>query len=237
MSDMVEVTIDSIRVSLMSQQRVIILREVGAERYLPIMVGIYEAEHLTLALQNVEVSRPLTYDLFVNMLDQLGAEVVQVEVVALRDETYFGNIVVNVNGTMLNVDSRPSDAMNLAIRLDVPIYASREVMDEAGLIPEDDISEEDLAVEEDVESERLTVFEDYLENMGPAEEIRGKEQAAAEGAEAGEEEPEMPEEEGLEPQAEDEDEDAAADEVEEEGDAEEQKDEGDDDEQQDDDKD
>ena len=194
MSDMVEVTVDSIRVSLMSQQRVIILREVGAERYLPIMVGIYEAEHLTLALQNVEVSRPLTYDLFVNMLDQLGAEVVQVEVVALRDETYFGNIVVNVNGTMLNVDSRPSDAMNLAIRLDVPIYASREVMDEAGLIPEDDISEEELAVEEDVESERLTVFEDYLENMGPSEEIRGKEQAAGESAGAGEEEESQAEE-------------------------------------------
>ncbi len=204
MSDMVEVTIDSIRVSLMSQQRVIILREVGAERYLPIMVGIYEAEHLTLALQNVEVSRPLTYDLFVNMLDQLGAEVVQVEVVALRDETYFGNIVVNVNGTMLNVDSRPSDAMNLAIRLDVPIYASREVMDEAGLIPEEDISEEDLAVEEDVESERLTVFEDYLENMGPSEEIRSEEKAEAEdtGAEVQEQEEEEAEPEVEEDQEE-----------------------------------
>jgi len=201
MSDMVEVTIDSIRVSLMSQQRVIILREVGAERYLPIMVGIYEAEHLTLALQNVEVSRPLTYDLFVNMLDQLGAEVVQVEVVALRDETYFGNIVVNVNGTMLNVDSRPSDAMNLAIRLDVPIYASREVMDEAGLIPEDDITEEDLAVEEDVESERLSVFEDYLDQMGPSEEIRGESKSKKEDAEAEEEAEPPAQEEGEEDDA------------------------------------
>lgn len=212
MSDMVEVTIDSIRVSLMSQQRVIILREMGAERYLPIMVGIYEAEHLTLALQNVEVSRPLTYDLFVNMLDQLGAEVVQVEVVALRDETYFGNIVVNINGTMLNVDSRPSDAMNLAIRLDVPIYASREVMDEAGLIPEEDITEEDLAVEEDVESERLSVFEDYLDQMGPSEEIRGEEKAggkeesaeAQEDQEAEAETEEEEEDEGDDAQQEDE---------------------------------
>ncbi|MGM0374122.1 MAG: bifunctional nuclease family protein [Chloroflexota bacterium] len=164
MSDMVEVVIDSIRVSLMSQQRVIILREVGSERYLPIMVGIYEAEHLTLAMQNVEVSRPLTYDLFVNMIDALGAEVVHVEVVALREETYFGNIVVNVNGTMLNVDSRPSDAMNLAVRMDVPIYASREVLDEAGLVPEEDLTEE-LEGESEVESERLSIFEDYLEQI------------------------------------------------------------------------
>jgi bifunctional DNase/RNase len=188
MSDMVEVVIDSIRVSLMSQQRVIILREVGSERYLPIMVGIYEAEHLTLAMQNVEVSRPLTYDLFVNMLDALGAEVVHVEVVALREETYFGNIVVNVNGTMLNIDSRPSDAMNLAVRMDVPIYASRKVLDEAGLVPEEDLAEE-IEGETEVESERLSIFEDYLEQM--------------EGEEEGSEEEEVsPEEEGAEAQEE-----------------------------------
>lgn len=166
MSEMVEVVIDSIRVSLMSQQRVIILREVGTERYLPIMVGIYEAEHLTLALQDVEVSRPLTYELFVNMLDTLGAEVVHVEVVALRDETYFGNIVVNLEGTLHNIDSRPSDAINLAARLDIPIFAAREVMDEAGLIPEEDLSEAEGELQDEVDSERLSIFEDYIENLG-----------------------------------------------------------------------
>ncbi len=183
MSEMVEVVIDSIRVSLMSQQRVIILREVGSERYLPIMVGIYEAEHLTLAMQNVEVSRPLTYDLFVNMLDTLGAEVVHVEVVALREETYYGNIVVNVNGTMHNIDSRPSDAMNLAVRMDVPIFASREVLDEAGLVPEEDLSEEVLEGESELESERLSIFEDYLEQIegeegGPEEEGEDQDEGA-----------------------------------------------------------
>ena len=166
MSEMVEVVIDSIRVSLMSQQRVIILREVSTERYLPIMVGIYEAEHLTLALQDVEVSRPLTYELFVNMLDTLGAEVVHVEVVALRDETYYGNIVINLNGTLHNLDSRPSDAINLAARLDIPIFAARDVMDEAGLIPEEDLSEAEGELQEEVDSERLSIFEDYIENLG-----------------------------------------------------------------------
>lgn len=165
MSNMIEVVIDSIRVSLMSQQRVVILREVKSDRYLPIMVGIYEAEHLTLALQEVEVSRPLTYDLFVNILDTLNAEITHVEVVSLNDETYFGNIAISINGNMHNIDSRPSDAMNLAIRMDVPIFVAEEVLDEAGLIPEVDLSE--TGRDETVDSERLSVFENYLDQIAP----------------------------------------------------------------------
>jgi bifunctional DNase/RNase len=167
MPNMVEVVIDSIRVSLMSQQRVVILREVNSDRYLPIMVGIYEAEHLTLALQEVEVSRPLTYDLFVNILDSLNAQVVHVEVISLKDETYFGNIVISINGTLHNIDSRPSDAMNLAVRLQVPIFVAEGVLDEAGLIPEEDLGETGL--DEEVDSERLSIFENYLDQIAPDE--------------------------------------------------------------------
>ena len=167
MPNMIEVVIDSIRVSLMSQQRVVILREQNSDRYLPIMVGIYEAEHLTLALQEVEVSRPLTYDLFVNILDSLDAQIVHVEVISLKDETYFGNIVISINGTLHNVDSRPSDAMNLAIRLQVPIFVAEKVLDEAGLIPEEDLSEANL--DEEMDTERLSVFENYLEKITPDE--------------------------------------------------------------------
>lgn len=167
MAKMIEVVIDSIRVSLMSQQRVVILREIDSDRYLPIMVGIYEAEHLTLALQEVEVSRPLTYDLFVNILDSLDVEVIHAEVVSLKDETYFGNIVINIDGTLHNIDSRPSDAMNLAIRLNVPIFVAEGVMDEAGLIPEDDLAE--ALPDEELDSERLSVFENYLEQISPEE--------------------------------------------------------------------
>jgi bifunctional DNase/RNase len=165
MSNMIEVVIDSIRVSLMSQQRVVILRELTSDRYLPIMVGIYEAEHLTLALQEVEVSRPLTYDLFVNILDSLSAEITHVEVVSLNDETFFGNIAITINGTPHNIDSRPSDAMNLAIRMDVPIFVAEKVLDEAGLVPEVDLSES--VTDEEVDSERLSVFENYLEQIDP----------------------------------------------------------------------
>ena len=165
MSNMIEVVIDSIRVSLMSQQRVVILREVTSDRYLPIMVGIYEAEHLTLALQDVEVARPLTYDLFVNIMDNLGAEVSHVEVVSLNEETYFGNIVLDVNGTTHNIDSRPSDAMNLAIRMGASIFVAEEVLDEAGLTPEDDLTE--TGPGEELDSERLSVFENYLDQITP----------------------------------------------------------------------
>jgi len=167
--EMVEVTIDSIRVSLMNQQRIVILREVDAERYLAIWVGVYEAEHLTIALQDVEIARPLTYDLFRNVINSLDANLLRVEVVALRDETFYGNIVMEIDGHEVDIDSRPSDALNLAIRTNVPILVSGEVMDSAGIVPEDDEVSEgvDIDIEElsDTSEERLSVFEDYLENL------------------------------------------------------------------------
>ena len=167
-ADMVEVVIDSIRVSLMSQQRIVILREVGAERYLPIWIGVYEAEAITIALQEVEVSRPLTHDLIRNIFDDLEAEVVRVEVVALRDDTFFGNIVVETDSTSVNIDSRPSDALALAVRTNVPIMVSRSVMDMAGIIPEKDLQEEGeegVLGEGESSEERLSVFEDFLEGL------------------------------------------------------------------------
>jgi bifunctional DNase/RNase len=167
--EMVEVTIDSIRVSLMNQQRIVILREVDAERYLAIWVGVYEAEHLTIALQDVEIARPLTYDLFKNVISSLDARVLRVEVVSLRDETFYGNVVMEIDGREVNIDSRPSDALNLAIRTNVPILVAREVMDSAGIIPEEDEVSEDIGTDEGVvgetSEERLAVFEDFLENL------------------------------------------------------------------------
>jgi bifunctional DNase/RNase len=167
--EMVEVTIDSIRVSLMNQQRIIILREVDAERYLAIWVGVYEAEHLTMALQEVEVSRPLTYDLFKNMLQSLDARLVRIEVVSLQEETFYGNIVMEADGQEFNIDSRPSDALNLAIRTNVPILVAKEVMDSAGIIPdEDEVHDEDsLEREQLAESseDRLSIFEDFLDHL------------------------------------------------------------------------
>jgi hypothetical protein len=179
MSDpnMVEVVIDSIRVSLMSQQRIVILREVGAERYLPIWIGPYEAEAITIALQEVEVARPLTHDLLNSIFRTLDAQVVRVEVLSLRNEVYYGNLVIEVNGMPMDIDSRPSDALALAVRARVPILVAEDVMDSAGIIPEDNLDPEDeegfvqpkgsasAEPEEEGIEERLSVFEDFLDQL------------------------------------------------------------------------
>lgn len=169
MSDMVEVVIDSIRVSLMSQQRIVILREIDNERYLPIWIGTPEADSITIALQEVEVARPLTHDLVRNIFNSLDARLLRVEVVALRDDTFYGNIVAELDGRTLNIDSRPSDALALAVRAHVPILVDRSVMDSAGIIPEEDLQEDEMETAQgeapEVGSERLSVFEDFLENL------------------------------------------------------------------------
>ena len=167
MTEMVEVVIDSIRVSLMSQQRIVILREVDDERYLPIWIGTPEADSITIALQEVEVARPLTHDLVKNIFSSLDVRVLRVEVVALQDDTFYGNIVAELNGRTVNIDSRPSDALALAVRTHVPIMVTRSVMDTAGIIPEEDMQEEGEEILEAPEagSERLSVFEDFLENL------------------------------------------------------------------------
>lgn len=170
MSEMVEVVIDSIRVSLMSQQRIVILRENEAERYLPIWIGVYEAESITIALQEVEVARPLTHDLLKNVFSQLNAHILRVEVVALRDDTFYGNIVAEVNGQVLNIDSRPSDALAVAVRVNAPILVARSVMDTAGIVPEEDLQEErsdqtTAGAESADADERLSVFQDFLDGL------------------------------------------------------------------------
>jgi bifunctional DNase/RNase len=172
MSDMLEVVIDSIRVSLMSQQRIVILREKDNERYLPIWIGVYEAEAITIALQEVEVARPLTHDLLKSIFQQLNARILRVEVVSLHDDTFYGNIVAEKDGNLLNIDSRPSDALAIAVRAHVPILVDRSVMDTAGIVPEEDVREEPSteaaqpAVEPVEDSEdRLSIFEDFLEGL------------------------------------------------------------------------
>ena len=174
MSDMVEVVIDSIRVGLMSQNRVVILREIDAERFLAIWIDSYMAEQITFALQEVEVARPMSHDLMKQMLQSLNARVVRVEVVELKSEVFYGNIVIETDSSHeIDVDSRPSDALALAVRANVPIMVSRKVMDEAGIIPEEDLSlgeveaREPLTNETSTEEgeERLSVYKDFLENI------------------------------------------------------------------------
>ena len=180
MSDMVEVVIDSIRVSLISQQRIVILREVDADRYLPIWIGIYEAEAIALALQDVEVARPLTWDLLKNIFTIMDARILRVEVTSLHDDTYYGNIVAEVDGRKIDIDARPSDAIALAVRAHVPILVSRPILDSVGVIPEEDIQEsaeepgqKTEAPASEINEENLSVFEDFLENLDIDDEDKG----------------------------------------------------------------
>lgn len=168
MPEMVEVVIDSIRVGLMSQQRVVILREVEAERYLAIWIDPYMAEQITFSLQEVEVARPMTHDLMRDLLKSMGAQVLRVEVLSLKGDVFFGNIVIEAGKQTLNIDSRPSDALALAVRAHVPILVSDEVMEAAGIIPEDDVDqefEEGENVAPEVSGKGLEIFEDFLDNL------------------------------------------------------------------------
>jgi bifunctional DNase/RNase len=174
MAKMVEVVIDSVRVSLTNQQRIVILRDVNQERYLPIWIGPFEAEAITISLQEIELARPQTHDLLKNILKQVNARLLRVEIISLKDDVFYGNLVVESNGHLLNIDSRSSDALALAVRAHVPILVTDEIMEAAGIIPERDLQEEEgekgllkkkgSSIEEPGE-ERLSVYESFLQNL------------------------------------------------------------------------
>lgn len=154
---MVQVTIDSIRVSLVSPQRLIILKDSDQERFLPIWIGPFEAEAITIKLQDVDVKRPLTHDLLNKFIKELGGIVSHVLVNELRDDTYYARIVVGIDGKTVEIDSRPSDAMALAVRAGVPIFVAEEVMEKASITPEEDQTDE--------ESEDLSLFRDFVNTL------------------------------------------------------------------------
>ncbi len=131
---MIEMIIDSIRVSLMNYQRVVILKEKDTERYLPIWIGPNEADAIAVRLQGVNVPRPLTHDLLNSMVNALGASVNSIIVTELKNDTFYAKIILNVDGEQMEIDSRPSDALALAVRVDAPIYADEGVLDKAGIM-------------------------------------------------------------------------------------------------------
>lgn len=165
MSDMIQVTIDSVRVSLMSPQRIILLREMNGERTLPIFVGPYEAEAITISLQEIEMARPLTHDLLKNVISTFGARLVQVEIIALRKKIFYGNLVIEKDGEIIRIDSRPTDAIAMAVRAHTPILVDPVVMDNAGILPEEDI-QTDTEKPESIEQDRLSIFEDFFDTLG-----------------------------------------------------------------------
>jgi bifunctional DNase/RNase len=159
---MIEVEVATIQVSLVSPHRIVVLQELGEERYLPIWIGACEAEAVSMRLQKVEPPRPMTHDLIVNLLDTWGAELEYIYVHTLANDTFYGRLVVSVGDEILEIDSRPSDAIAIAVRVDAPIFVSEEVMDEAATVPEKSLLGEGEGGEED---EDLDVFRDFLNNL------------------------------------------------------------------------
>ena len=165
---MIEVTIDSIRVSLLSQNRIVVLKEENSERFLPIWIGRFEADAITLQLQGMEAPRPLTHDLLKSVIETLGGEVMHILISSLERNTYFARIVLDVNGDSVEIDSRPSDAIALAVRVNAPIFVAEEVMEQAGMLPEQEMSltEEGAQTElGDTATEDLGAFKDFVEGL------------------------------------------------------------------------
>jgi bifunctional DNase/RNase len=154
---MIQVTVDSIRASLMSQHRVVILKDVDSERFLPIWIGPFEAEAITLELQRVELARPLTHDLLKAVITAMGARVSHVLVNELRDDTFYARIILDDNGQPLEIDSRPSDSIALAVRAKAPIFVAESVMERAAITPDEGISRSD--------DKKLSVFRDFVDTL------------------------------------------------------------------------
>ncbi|KXK13654.1 MAG: ACR protein [Chloroflexi bacterium OLB15] len=162
---MIEVVIDSIRMSLMSQYRVVILKDSNSDRYLPIWIGPCEADAITIELNEMPPQRPLTHDLLKSIIREMGGRVVHIFISDLRGDVYYARIVVDVNGKELEIDSRPSDALALAVRVKAPIFVSESVMEHASIEPEDDIERSAPASTEEVADDRLSAFKDFVNSL------------------------------------------------------------------------
>ena len=161
---MVEMTIDSIRVSLMNYQRVVILKEKGTNRYLPIWIGPAEADAIAVKLQNVELSRPLTHDLLQSVISALGASVEYIVVSGLKEDTFYARLALSIDGGALDIDSRPSDALALAVRVGAPIYAEESVLEKAGIILDEETGKPEGKVDEQ-ELQGLSAYKDFINTL------------------------------------------------------------------------
>jgi bifunctional DNase/RNase len=145
---MVEMTIYGVSFDLIGKQPIVLLKTAEGNRYLPIWIGHPEAAAILMKLQGTDTPRPLTHDLLVNILGELDVDVVRVTVTELRENTFHASITVAQNGNEIEVDSRSSDAIAVAVRAHVPIYASDEVIEESAIEMEgDEVNEEEIVSE------------------------------------------------------------------------------------------
>lgn len=157
---MIELQLVGVRVELPTNQPIVLLKEREGERYLPIWIGPVEATAIALGMQGIETLRPMTHDLMRDLLQGLAISVDRIVITELRDGTFYAEIQMSQNGTTVSVSSRPSDALALAVRMDLTIFANEEVLEEASIAVKDDDQEEDAEKE-------LERFREFLEQVTP----------------------------------------------------------------------
>ncbi len=162
---MIEVVIDSIRISLVSQHRIVLLKELDSDRQLPIWIGPCEADAITIELQDVKVARPLTADLVNAVIKDMGGTISHVLIRELSEQVFHASLFIEVNDGVREIDCRPSDAIAVAVRAKVPIFANEEVLEEAGVQPEPDLVQEGEQEEGDAEVGNLDAFSDFLDTL------------------------------------------------------------------------
>ncbi|MBI4312127.1 MAG: bifunctional nuclease family protein [Chloroflexi bacterium] len=171
---MQEVVIDSIRVSLQNYQRVVILKDKGSDRYLPIWIGPAEADAIAVKLQGIAVPRPLTHDLLGSVIAALNARLLHIVVSDLQNDTFYAKLGLQVNGGTIEIDSRPSDAIALAVRAQVPIYVEDSVLEKAGItldeagrpvVPDERAGEEQSKEVKEEDLKRMSAFTDFIKTL------------------------------------------------------------------------
>jgi len=174
---LVEMVVESVRVHMLSSRHVVILKESEHDRYLPIWIGPWEASAIAMKLQGLTADRPLTHDLFASALDNLGVRVDRVVISTLAEETYHARLHLERDGTFFEIDSRPSDALALAVRTGGRIFASEAVLEQAALGGDasatgdeesGDVVPEGSALEstgEKIVDPRLDVFRDFVNSL------------------------------------------------------------------------
>lgn len=171
---MIETVVESIRVNLVTQNRVVILKEVGGDRHLPIWIGDFEAQAIAMELQGLASPRPLPYDVMKSLVTEVGGAVTRILITDLAQDIFYARIVIDVRGQTVEVDSRPSDAIALAVRTNAPILVEESVMERAGVSlaeDEDDGTEDEPGVEPTQvretgpDAERLSIFRDFINTL------------------------------------------------------------------------
>jgi hypothetical protein len=153
---LIEMAVESVRVHMLSTNHVVILKELERDRYLPIWIGPWEANAIAMKLQGQTPERPLTHDLFVTTLAELGATIREVVISELAEETFHARIRLESDGHVLEIDSRPSDALAIAVRTGVRILAAEAVLERAGVEPDEPGEPDD---------EKLAVFREFVNSL------------------------------------------------------------------------